>query len=231
MSDEQRSIPFRWILPVAQLLLCTAILWPLRGELIASVRSSTRAYFVHDEPREAPKVHIRVLYPDLLPPDLSSLHEVIEERAYRDRFLRLRLWGPVLLNLPAMWLDLPTVFLGNGKDEWVPAGMYFQYWRALAWPLVGILFWWVAGRGIEALIASLKGLTRPQITSAEIVVAILMVCLGGFGLVALIEADVRRDLVFPWVLLCAAGSLWFLLGSVIIASRVMQWRIRRGPAA
>ena len=122
MSGEHRSIPFRWVLPAAQLVLCIAILWPLPGELIASLRSSTHAYFIHDEPTQAPKVDIRVLYPNLLP-DFSNLHEVIEERVYRDRFLRVRLGGPVLLNLPAMWLDLPTVFPTNGKNEWVPTGM------------------------------------------------------------------------------------------------------------
>ena len=230
MTDEYRPIPFRWILPVAQLLLCVAILWPLRGELLASVRSSTHAYFIHDEPRNAPKNDIRVLYPDLLP-DLSNLHEVIEERAYRDRFLRIRLWGPVLLNLPAMWLDLPTVFLTNGKNEWVPTGMSFQYWRALAWPAVGILLWWLAGRGVEALTAAFKGLASPVIIWPEIVAAILMDIVGAFGLVAPIEEDVRSDLVFPWGFLCAAGALWLLAGSAIIAARIAQWRIRRHLAA
>jgi hypothetical protein len=230
MIDEPRSIPFRWILPIAQLLLCVAILWPLRGELIASMRSSTHAYFLHDQPTQAPKVNIRVLYPGLLP-DFANLDKVIEERSYRDRFLRLRLWGPALLNFPAMWLALPTIFLTNGKNEWVPTGMYFQYWRALAWPVVGILLWWLAGRGIEALIAASKGLIRPRITWAEIVGAILVVLSGGFALVASIEPDVRSDLVFPRGLLLAAGLLWFLLGSTIIASRVMQWRVRRRTEA
>jgi hypothetical protein len=55
MSSEHRSIPLRWILPAAQLLLCIAILWPLRGELISSVRSSTHSYLLHDEPAQALK--------------------------------------------------------------------------------------------------------------------------------------------------------------------------------
>ncbi len=229
MSSEYRPIPFRWILPVAQLLLCAAILWPLRGELLASVRSSTHAYFIHDEPTDAPKINIRVLYPDLLP-DLSNLHAVIEERAYRDRFLRLRLWGPVLLNLPAVWLDLPTLILTDGRNEWVPTGMSFQYWRALAWPVVGIILWWLAGRGVEALIAAFRGFVGPAITWAEIVAALLMVVVGAFGLLAPIEADVRSDLSLPSGFLCAAGSLWLLLGSTVMASCVMQWRIRRRSA-
>jgi hypothetical protein len=87
--------------------------------------------------RRDAKVDIQVLYPDLLP-DFSNLHTAIEEREYRDRFLRLRLWAPALLNLPAMWLELPRVIVSHDKNEWVPVGMSFQYWRALAWPLVEI---------------------------------------------------------------------------------------------
>ena len=225
MSGEHRPIPFRWILPVAQLVLCIVILWPLRGELIASIRSSTRAYLIHDQPAQAPKVNIRVLYPDLSP-DFSNLSTVIEEREYRDRFLRLRLWGPALLNLPAMWLALPHAIVTGGKNKWIPVGM-FQYWRALAWPLVGIVLWWIAGRGIEAMVAVFRGVVQPSLTYAEVIAAVLFAALGAVLFVGSILDPISPNDTLSQLTFVTAGAMWALLGATIITARIGQWRIRR----
>jgi len=56
------------------------------------------------------------------------------------------------------------VILNPSKEEWVPLGMDVITWRAISWPLLGILFWWSAGRGIEALIATRRGLVQPEIS-------------------------------------------------------------------
>jgi hypothetical protein len=230
MSIEHRSIPFRWILPAAQFVLCIAILWPLRGEIVSSARSSTHVYLLHDQLAQAPKVNIRVLYPDLLP-DLSNIHAVIEEREYRERFLRLRLWAPALLNLPAMWLELPRAILSHDKNEWVPVGMSFQYWRALAWPLVGIGVWWFVGRGIEALIAAFRGVVRPSIDFVETAIAVLFVLLGAVLFLGplLDPTSLNSGISRPFFIL--AGAMWILLGSATIAARLAQWRIRRRSPA
>jgi len=230
MSSDHRSIPLRWILPAAELLLCIAILWPLRGELIASVRSSTRAYVLHDEPAQTPKVNIRVLYPDLLP-DFSNIHTVIEEREYRDRFLRLRLWAPSLLNLPAMWLAVPHAIVSHHKNEWVPVGMSFQYWRALAWPLVGVGVWWLVGRGIEALIAAFRGVVRPAVTYVETAIAALFALSGAVFFLGPLLDPTSRDGEISRFFFILAGAVWVLLGAATIAARLAQWRIRRGSAA
>lgn len=230
MGSEHRSIPFRWILPGAQLLLCVAILWPLRGELISSVRSWTHAYTLHDEPAQVPKVSIRVLYPDLLP-DLSNIHTVIEEREHRDRFLRLRLWAPALLNLPAMWLELPRVIVSHDKNEWVPVGMSFRYWRALAWPLVGIGAWWLVGRGIEALIAAFRGVVRPAITYVETAIAALFASLGAVLFLGPLLDPTSLDDEISRFFFVLAGAIWVLLGATTIAARLAQWRIKRRSAA
>lgn len=225
MNGQHRAVPFRWILPAAQLLVCVAILWPLRGELVSSVRSSAHAYRLHDESAQDAKVDIRVLYPDLLP-DFSNLSAVIEEREYRDRFLRLRLWGPALLNLPAMWLDLPRAIVTGGKNEWVPVGMSFQYWRALAWPLVGIVLWWIAGRGIEALIAAFRGIVRPALTYVEVAIALLFALMGIVLFVGVL-LDPSSIHEVSWIFFSLAGAMWALLGATTIAARLAQWRIRR----
>jgi hypothetical protein len=230
MSSERRSIPFRRILPAAQLLLCVAILWPLRGEIISSARSSAHAYILHDQPAQVPKVNIRVLYPDLLP-DLSNIHTVIEERQFRERFLRLRLWAPVLLNLPAMWLELPRAIVSHDKNEWVPVGMAFQYWRALAWPLVGIGVWWLVGRGIEALIGAFRGVVRPTITYVETAIAVLFALLGAVLFLGPLLDPTSLDSEISRLFFILAGALWVLLGAATIAARLAQWRIRRQSAA
>ncbi len=230
MGSEHRSIAFRWVLPAAQLLLCVGILWPLRGELISSVRSSTHAYVLHDEPAQDPKVDIRVLYPKLLP-DSSNPHTVVEEREYRDRFLRLRLWAPALLNLPAVWLELPRAIVSHDKNEWVPVGMSFQYWRALAWPVVGIGVWWFVGRGVEALISAFRGVVRPAISYVETAIAVLFALLGAvIFLGPLLDPSSLNDGILRYFFVLA-GAMWVLLGAAIILARLAQWRIRRRSAA
>ena len=69
------------------------------------------------------------------------------------RHWEIRRTVPVALNLPVLLVQLPYyVVLNPEKREWVPKGMSFEVWRALSCPFAGMLFWWFAGRGIEACV-------------------------------------------------------------------------------
>jgi len=86
-------------------------------------------------------------------------------------------------------------------------------------------FWWIAGRGIEALLAARRGLIYPRIRWIETFLALLP-CISGvmLSIIAVVVGRAENDSV--WVIAFAAGALWTLLGAVIITARLWQWRIK-----
>jgi hypothetical protein len=231
MKSEQRAIPFRWILPVAQLLTCAVILWPVRGDLISSVRRSVVAYRSHGKPVRNVPAYLRDRFPNL-PPNFTDYQTLvaIDESIRRDRATTLRLWGPAMLNLPAMLPQLPYSILFNDNDEWTPKGMLFEEWRDLTWPFIGLVLWWVAGRGIEALIAAFRGVVSPALTPVEIAAAVLFALIGGVIFLMPLVGHRSYDDDVPWIVFSLAGAMWLVLGATIIIARVLQWRIRRRAA-
>ena len=221
MSGAHRPIPFRWILPVAQLLLCVAMVWPLRRVFIYEIRASVYDYRTHrpDQP-----IYLRDLMPYGIVITDQGIHRI-------DRLL-LRVRGPSLLNFPAGLVDLAYTIGTPEKRSWVPRGMSLWYWRAISWPLVGIVLWWLAGRGIEALVAAFRGIVHPALGYGEAAIGLLLTLFGALVfLFPLIDHEARAELDFPWGFASLAGAIWMLLGGAIIAARVMQWRIRRRAAA
>jgi hypothetical protein len=231
MTGEHRAVPFRWILPITQLLLCIIMLWPVRYMLIREVRASVEAYRTHGRSlqnypipfnihpsRTQPQV--RIVDPNLLPPDMSKEHpELIP--------ITLRLWGPALLNLPAGLAELPYSLAFDNGRFWTPEGMGLPTWRAISWPLIALILWWIAGRSTEALVAAFRGLLHPKITWIELIVGIGVLLMGAFALLAPIETDVRNDPELPWVFLSLAGALWVLLGSITVIARFAQSQMKR----
>ena len=103
--------------------------------------------------------------------------------------------------------------------------MLFSTWRALSWPVAGMFFWWLAGRGIDALCAARKSVVAPRITIAETVFAILLFEIGMITVVGIITRtpDDRRDMGF--LVLLAGGLIWGILAGLALTARFMQWRI------
>ena len=124
----------------------------------------------------------------------------IEERrvAALARQWEVRNKVPMALNLPVFFLQLPYVILNPEKREWIPEGMSFDVWRALSWPFVGMVFWWFAGRGIEALCAALQSMVRPRIGWVETLFAGILVVIGIVALVGMLTStqDDLHDIGF-----------------------------------
>jgi hypothetical protein len=103
-----------------------------------------------------------------------------------------------------------------------------EFWRAISWPVVGIVFWWIAGRSIEALAASRRRLLAPIIVWLEVLVASLVIAFSSALCVGFIlDPSIREEFIYPWRLTAVAAGLWILLGAATISARVVQWRIRR----
>ena len=78
---------------------------------------------------------IRIAVPSTPP---TQEHRSAAERA------ELRLTAPAALNIPAG-------FIGLGRTNLVPGGVQRELWLSVTWPLAGLIFWWIAGRAIDAL--------------------------------------------------------------------------------
>jgi len=199
--------PFRWVLPIAQLMLCGILLWPFRSAFVLQFAYIAHVHF----PRSVKSPVSRILGP-LVPVSPDNLND--------QTLTDLRLAVPPLLNLPG-------ALVGLARRESIPQGMLSEFWRAFSWPIVGVMFWWMAGRGIEALLASRSHVNSPAITWAETFVALLIsaltfvLCVGDIT-----DPSMRSESIFPWRLEFVASILWLFLASAIIVARVLQWRNR-----
>src|SRR3954454_14782106 len=218
MPLERPTFAFRWLLPITQLLLCVVVLWPLRTAIVQHVRDSIHAYRPRrNPPSPPPEEQQRIVVP------LNTQQQLMFEQ---EQAMSERQWVPITLNLPCGLVQLPYIILNPSKHEWIPRGMNFKTWRVISWPLAGFLFWWIAGRGIEGLIAARQRLIYPHITCLETITGsawcafctVASVCMPLFS---------GRDEDFPMKLLVAAFVMWAALGGVVVAARVMQWRLRR----
>jgi hypothetical protein len=134
----------------------------------------------------------------------------------------------MLINIPAALIVLPFVIHNPAKTEWVPNGMDFKRWRAISWPLIGLIFWWIVGRSVEALLASRQSVIRPAIGWAETGIGVLLLMFGIVFLIApLCAGDSDSDV--PVLAICAAGAMWAALGGVIVMARIAQRKIRLRP--
>lgn len=216
MKETSRFFPYRWILPIIQLLICAIVLWPIRSELIFEMRASIHRYGSGRALEHEPHY--------VLPESFDlSLVDPQWERTFRNS--ERRLWVPTMLDMPVGIVQLPYVIHNPAKTEWVPNGMGVKTWRAITWPFVGLIFWWIAGRGVEALRASRRSVIDPSIGWVETGVgASLLVC----GLIVLIAplfaGDPDSDL--SWVFISGSGAIWALLGAAIVIARIAQWKIR-----
>jgi len=140
------------------------------------------------------------------------------------RALESHEWVPLMLNLPSGLVQWPYAILNPGSEEWRPRGINLRTWRAMSWPIIGILFWWCAGRGIEALIAGRRRLVHPRITWPETVIAIVLFLFCGITAVSL-PLSGHHDRSFPLILWTLGSGIWALLAGLTIAARVLQWRL------
>lgn len=153
-------------------------------------------------------------------PDLQTQPEPIDPR----------LTTPAALNLPVGFIQLPFVFFSTDKAEWTPEGTLLTEWRALSWPFAGIVFWWVAGRGLEAFSAAAGSrrfaIIRPRLHWIEVAVGVCLFVLGsGAGLMYAFGRN-PSGLMTDWVFATGAG-LWAVFGAILVVARLLQWRIRR----
>jgi len=122
------------ILPLAQLLVCIAALWPARGRVLSDLILTARLHLVPFQTRE-------------------NLPDSFPEHGLYNGPGGIELLVPIVINSPVLLVQMPYILFNSDKMEWVPDGMSTDVWRAVSWPVIGMAFWWSASRGFRALFA------------------------------------------------------------------------------
>lgn len=191
------KIRFAWLLPSAQLLLCAALLWPIRLTIVHAL-------------------HIP------LPPVIEQTMVADCQRwsPKQDFFLS----SVVALDIPGGLIQLPYAMNTPTKREWAPEGMNDLLWRAVTWPFLCIPFWWIAGRAIDALTVVKHQLIRPRISLLETAIGSIWMAFCALLFVGfLVMAGIKKDPALTRI--AAAGGLWTLLGALSLLARFRQKRL------
>lgn len=209
-------MPYRWILPVLQLVLCAMALWPYHQHLLenASVllggAGDTTVGLAPPAETKEPA--------NATPLDLAALTDPTNVD-------RLRVKVPLAIDLPALLAQTPYVFLSPTQAVWTPPGMTPQEWNAMFLPFAGLIFWWSAGRGIEAFLSSLKLCVYPRITWIETILAtgMFMACTAFIGAIAFSPVPEQNQMIAG-----ATGcALWSALSVPLIVAKVRQVRLEK----
>lgn len=218
-------LQLRWLLPIVELLLCGIVLWPLRSELISDLERRPGSYPIPASPASLPAptegtftIEIRRATPE------EQRQYEAKENAKRRRTARLLF--PKYLNFPVWFFDLP--FMGLIYPESPDRHVHDkrQSLQAVTWPLAGVLFWWMAGRGIEALFMR-KRLLVPRIGPPEITAAIAIL-ISGIPVAIFGLSGQGQDLNSKFFR--GGAALWSLMAVIIIAGGILQSRIRKRVA-
>jgi hypothetical protein len=201
-----------------QLLVCLAVLWPERGFLL---------FELSQNPFFAPILKVGLAFNPVLRYAVLPRRTPDEQRSASAASWQIRKAVPVALNLPVLVAQLPYVVLNPEKRQWVPKGMSFDVWRALSCPFAGMLLWWLAGRGIEALCSALQSMVRPRISWAETLFAGILAAVGIVALVGIVTSTPADRNDFAFVVLTGGALLWGALGTSTVAARLLQWRIAK----
>ena len=210
------------ILPATQLVVCLVALWPARHKLLLEVKDCVRICFLRS-PDSADKQNGHFEIPEWASPDQPT------DDSPNAAGAGMRV--PLILDCPVLLAELPYVILSPDKNEWRPAGFSLDIWRALSLPVAGMALWWLASRGLRALVCFGTSLPMPRISILETVIAAVLLACGLVAAVAIGTSTVadRRDLVLFDVML--GFCLWGILGYATLTARVLQWKVSRNKGS
>jgi hypothetical protein len=231
VAYHPKGLRWRRILPWFQLLICSVVLFPIRGAIFDQIYNSLFGYRsehvnnyavfrsrVEALPESRPKI--------VQAPAGLVVLQLPEKQRRAIEINQIRMLVPAAINFPAVLVDLPYSMFSEDRKEWTPKGMYFELWRAISWPVVGMFFWWIAGRGIDALAAARQEVIFPRLTIIDVVVGSVVLAAGLLVLVMML-VEGGKDRADPTLaFFTMGGGVWAALGAVSVIGRLAQWRLR-----
>jgi hypothetical protein len=135
------------------------------------------------------------------------------------------------MNLPGALIQLPLALLFPDHEIWTPPGLTVQLWHGITFPIFGMVFWWIAGRATEALVAVDYRQLMPKIGWVETVTGFLIMAGGATVLGGMLFGLSSSERDWESTRLAAGGGLWALLGSLSVIARFRQWRFKKKQKA
>jgi len=135
--------------------------------------------------------------------------------------------GVIFLNFPGVTFELPSIVFTSTGEMWIPERVERQLWPAVTWPVLALPFWWMAGRGLEALLSAKKRLIAPRLRWFETLVSFLLLAMGStlvIGCLFFAGPDAGDSMIR---IMGASGGVWSVLGSITVLAKYLQWKIRR----
>jgi hypothetical protein len=131
-------------------------------------------------------------------------------------------------NLPGGMIQLLIDVARLDKQNPTPPGMDVFFWRAATWPVINMVFWWIAGRATEALVSIPYRQLKPRISWAEAIIGFLFIAGGVFLLLGMLFGTTAEERADGALLRAGAGGgLWAFLGALSVIARFRQWRLRK----
>jgi hypothetical protein len=215
--DPKRPLPYRWLFPTVQLLICFLALWPIGDQLMRDAERLFSTFEVDYRYRSTPAV-------PSAPNHENSGSDPVGLASPADLdFDQMRLRFPTALNLPALLVQLPYIVVNPEQKVWRPQGISVEEWNQMFLPFAGLIFWWSAGRGFEAFLAARHKLVYPRISWLETIAAFVMFVGGTTCVVAISASPIveRQQLVIGAI----GFALWSALSIPVVAAKVLQIRL------
>lgn len=135
------------------------------------------------------------------------------------------------INLPGALVQLPVALLHTNHEIWRPPWLSAQLWNGITFPIFALVFWWIAGRATEALVAINDRQLAPKIGWVETVTGFLIMTGGATILGGMLFGLSPSERNWESTRLAAAGGLWALLGALSVIARFRQWRLLKKQIA
>lgn len=218
---KRKWLRWAWVLPVAELLLAGAVAG------VPAARILRMEFTISHQAKTVVTIEPRVVIEML---DKENMQQSMSHHLYApDKFESIS-----FLNLPGIFPALLIDrFSKSWPEEWSPAwsqvlGMWG--WRSISWPLFCLPFWWLAGRGMDAFLASLGDTGLRVVRWYE---AWGMALFGTWILVVgtVLMLMTTPDDGFPemrWLYL--PGAMWFVFGLMPLLAWFRQRRAFQKPA-
>jgi hypothetical protein len=200
VATKNTGFRFRWALPLGQLVICAVLLWPARQLLFLEL----------GVPRQW-----------ATPPMVFSI-----DWSLLQTFARWSVEGSMntvaMINVPVVLFQLPWQLTAG---EQIVRTLSFRAWRAVTFPVLGMVFWWIAGRGADALRSAKSSRLAPKTTWMEAIWGFLLLVAGSTTIIG-VECFSGKDRA-ALQSMATIAALWAFLGSLSVAGRIVQWRLRK----
>lgn len=221
---------------MGQLLVCLVVLWPARVYIHQQLTSHivpfrTTAIPAQNEMSDDWRAVATIPNQQtLVPASRPKVKMVIVVTRFNNNqpAPKLRLTIATDLNLPAALFHVPIAMMRSSRRPGTdPLAV-----TAITWPIVGMIFWWIAGRGIEALRNSYRNVIAPRISAPENLLAGIMLFVALFAWLMIRSGNVTVGEPDPFgdFILKSAFSLWSLFSVILLIAGFTQRRIRCRPA-